>query len=98
MWFLVHCYEDQGKHDDALSTCGELLQLVHGFGGEGLGQKHKMWQLLLEKKKHLLSVKESQEITPVAGTVGDAYKLPPDLPKDPSLNIPPKRIITHFTY
>lgn len=58
MWFLVHCYEDEGKIDDAVSMCEELAELIRDFGGEGLGQQHKLWQYVGEKKEELLSLKD----------------------------------------
>ncbi|KXG49652.1 Tetratricopeptide-like helical [Penicillium griseofulvum] len=58
MWFLVHCYEDQGKIKDALNMCEDVIQIVSNFGGEGLGQQHKLWQSLKEKKQELLNLKE----------------------------------------
>ncbi|KAL3450886.1 hypothetical protein BJX65DRAFT_322376 [Aspergillus insuetus] len=42
MWFLVHCYEDQGKISEALEMGEEVAQLVVNFGGKGLGRQHKL--------------------------------------------------------
>ncbi|KAL2699846.1 hypothetical protein AAEP93_009821 [Penicillium crustosum] len=70
MWFLVHCYEDQGKFADALNMCNDLIEIVSNFGGEGLGQQHKLWQSLNEKKQELLKLKERDHNDDVADGAG----------------------------
>ena len=98
MWFLVHCYEDQGKLDAALDICEDLLRLVHDFGGEGLGQKHKFWQLLLEKRDYLLHIRGGEDTISVVDAVDDVSELPPGLLQDSPAVIPPKMVIKNFTY
>ncbi|KAM3442054.1 hypothetical protein NHJ13734_002553 [Beauveria thailandica] len=44
MWFLVHCYEDQGRIVKALELCEQLHELLRGFGGDTLAQQHKLWK------------------------------------------------------
>ena len=96
MWFLVHCYEDQHKIDDALSSCEELIQAVRAFGGEGLGEKHRMWPLLLEKKQELILKKENGLPENGCNTISEEVSSP--LGGMTPSEIPPKRVIRHFTY
>ncbi|KAK9856554.1 hypothetical protein MYU51_000259 [Penicillium brevicompactum] len=96
MWFLVHCYEDQQKIDDALSSCEELIQAVRAFGGEGLGEKHRMWPLLLEKKQELIFKKEKRLPENDCNTISEEVSL--SLGGMTPSEIPPKRVIRHFTY
>ncbi|KAK3180120.1 hypothetical protein K4F52_008521 [Lecanicillium sp. MT-2017a] len=53
MWFLAHCYEDQGKIDEALTICKQISELLQNFGGEGLGKQHKLWRYVGEKEQVL---------------------------------------------
>ncbi|KAK2861092.1 hypothetical protein FQN49_004556 [Arthroderma sp. PD_2] len=87
MWFLVHCYEDQGKIDDALNMCQDVTQLVHNFGGEGLGRKHKLCQNLKEKREELLTLKEHNAADTLPSG-SQAY----------SSAIPPKKVVKDFTF
>lgn len=96
MWFLVHCYEDQNKIDDAIGTCEELIETVRDFGGEGLGEKHRMWQPLLDKKQELTCTKESKL---PQNSSGIAFEENSARTGHPALSyIPPKRVIQFFTY
>jgi hypothetical protein len=96
MWFLVHCYEDQGRIDDSLKMCEEVIQLVHDFGGEGLGRKHKMWQNLMEKKEELLRLKECVNYSAADGEAHTLWPHPPT--HSSSSEIPPKKVVKDFTF
>jgi hypothetical protein len=94
MWFLVHCYEDQGKIEDALNMCEDVIQIVSNFGGEGLGQQHKLWQSLMEKKEELLKLKEQDRNHDIADGAGvSSSRLPTS-----SSAIPPKKVVKDFTF
>ncbi|XWX00934.1 hypothetical protein V2A60_008957 [Cordyceps javanica] len=86
MWFLVHCYEDQGRLDEALELCQQLQKLLRGFGGDTLAQQHKLWKYVEEKTQQLKQLKTQ----------------PPDQALHPpnanSYHVPPKRVIADCTY
>ncbi|TQV91394.1 tetratricopeptide repeat domain-containing protein [Cordyceps javanica] len=86
MWFLVHCYEDQGRLDEALELCEQLQKLLRGFGGDTLAQQHKLWKYVEEKTQQLKQLKTQ----------------PPDQalhpPNASSYHVPPKRVIADCTY
>ena len=94
MWFLVHCYEDQGKIEDALSMCEDVIQIVSNFGGEGLGQKHKLWQSLKEKKEELLKLKDQDRNHGIA----DGADIPSSRLPASSSAILPKKVVKDFTF
>ena len=91
MWFLVHCYEDQGKIDDASKMRGELAQITRGFGGEGLGQQHKFWTYVREKNEELLALEGRHETYSVAD---DEIRQPTNL-SSPILH---KKVVKDFTF
>ncbi|KAL3460319.1 tetratricopeptide repeat domain-containing protein [Aspergillus heterothallicus] len=92
MWFLVHCYEDQGNIDDALKMCEDVAQLVQHFGGEGQGRHHKFWGYIQEKREELLRLLDhSQKNDATEHKVGNCLSI------DHSA-IPPKRVIKGFTF
>lgn len=93
MWFLVHCYEDQGKIEDALNMTEDLIQIVSNFGGEGLGQQHKLWISLNEKKEEILKVKEEGRDHIVADSAGVSSS-----GLSTSSAIPPKKVVKDFTF
>lgn len=95
MWFLLHCYEDQGKIDEALKLCEEVSRLVHDFGGEGLGQQHKFWQYLEEKRAELLELDEQGKKYGVAGEGSVSLNR---LQTCSSPGIPPKKVVKGFTF
>ncbi|OQE24853.1 hypothetical protein PENFLA_c009G08522 [Penicillium flavigenum] len=90
MWFLVHCYEDQGKIEDALNMCEDVIQIVSNFGGEGLGQQHKLWQSLKEKKEELLKLKEQDQNHVIVDSA--------DVPSISASAMPPKKVVKDFTF
>lgn len=55
LWFLLQCYESQGKVEEAIKIGDELWEGVHTIGGEGLGAQHTFSKLLDQKREHLLS-------------------------------------------
>jgi tetratricopeptide (TPR) repeat protein len=92
MWFLVHCYEDQGNIDDALKMCEKVAQLVQHFGGEGQGRHHKFWGYVQEKKEELLRLR---------GQIQNNDATEHEAGNFSSINhsaIPPKRVIKGFTF
>ncbi|KAK2748973.1 hypothetical protein FQN57_007256 [Myotisia sp. PD_48] len=92
MWFLAHCYEDQGRIDDALKICEQLTELLRTFGGETTKKPHKLWQYVAEKKEELLGLKEQNEKYTVTG---DERNVSPigSLPQ-----IPPKKVVKDLTF
>ncbi|UNI16617.1 hypothetical protein JDV02_003040 [Purpureocillium takamizusanense] len=87
MWFLVHCYEDQGRIDDAIKICEEVIQLTRSFGGEGLGQQHKFWRHVREKSEELLRRRERHEQRLVADETNCRLALEPR-----------KKVVKNFTF
>ncbi|KAM3431252.1 hypothetical protein MY4824_007259 [Beauveria thailandica] len=57
MWFLFHCYEDQGRIVKALELCEQLHELLRGFGGDTLAQQHKLW------KRHQAEAAPREQVT-----------------------------------
>jgi hypothetical protein len=55
LWFLLQCYESQGKIEEAIKIGDELWEGVHTIGGEGLGAQHVFSKLLDKKREQLLS-------------------------------------------
>ncbi|OOQ84544.1 tetratricopeptide repeat domain-containing protein [Penicillium brasilianum] len=94
MWFLVHCFEDQGKIDDALEMCEQVTLLVQEFGGEGLGQKHKFWQYLKEKRAELRNTKQNQ----THDVDGSEAHLSTNSTRNASSAIAPKKLVKGFTF
>lgn len=95
MWFQVHCLEDQGEIGEALEMCDNVTRLVQDFGGQGLGQKHKFWQYLKEKKLELQNLRNQTE---VSSTHGHQCLLSGYERIERSPAIPPKRIVKGFTF
>ncbi|KAL4943875.1 hypothetical protein BDV06DRAFT_220835 [Aspergillus oleicola] len=90
MWFLVHCREDQGQISEALKICQELVELIRDFGGEGLGQQHKFWGYVNEKKEELLKLGEQERERmkncsgAIVATTASASASPPSTPATPA--------------
>lgn len=91
MWFLAHCYEDQGKIDDALEICEELMELLRNFGGDDLAMQHKLWEYVGEKKEELQSLKQRQ------GTYAAVDKETVS-PMGYRFSVPPKKVVKDLTY
>jgi tetratricopeptide (TPR) repeat protein len=87
MWFLVHCYEDQGKISEALQMGEKVTQLVANFGGKGLGRQHKLWGYVQEKNEQLLKLKKQGGRCMVAALAGDEERTPP-----------PKKVVKGLTF
>lgn len=92
MWFLVYCYEDQGRIDDAIVLCGQLHDLLRNFGGETLGQQHKLWKYVEEKTEQLKCLKIQR-----GQSAGAVYEALAAEPSSASL-VPPKKVIPDLTY
>ncbi|KAL2135287.1 hypothetical protein VTI74DRAFT_9167 [Chaetomium olivicolor] len=46
LWYLVGCLERQGKFQEALDICEDLVKSLAEIGGNGLGTKHKFATML----------------------------------------------------
>lgn len=57
LWFLLKCYQLQGKIEEAIIISDELWEAVHSIGGEGLGPQHIFAKLLAEKREELLAAR-----------------------------------------
>jgi tetratricopeptide (TPR) repeat protein len=55
LWFLLQCYEEQGKVKEAIKIGDELWEAVHTIGGAGLGAQHMFSKMLDAKREQLLS-------------------------------------------
>jgi tetratricopeptide (TPR) repeat protein len=68
LWFLLRCYQAQGKIEKAIQIGDELWEGVCTIGGEGLGTQHVFAKLLAEKREELLAVRQdsSAEFIPAA--------------------------------
>jgi tetratricopeptide (TPR) repeat protein len=53
LWFLLKCYQLQGKIEDAIRIGNELSEGVRTIGGEGLGKQHIFARLLADKQQEL---------------------------------------------
>lgn len=53
LWFLLQCYQLQGKIEDAIRIGNELSEGVRNIGGEGLGEQHVFAKLLSNKQQEL---------------------------------------------
>jgi len=58
LWFLLKCYQSQGKIEQAIQISDELWKGVNTIGGEGLGQQHVFAKLLEEKREELLALRQ----------------------------------------
>ncbi len=92
MWFLVHCYEDQGRIDAALELCAQLQELLRGFGRETLAQQHKFWRYVEEKMQELKRLETEREMS------GRAVDPALTVPVASSCDVPPKKVIADCTY
>jgi tetratricopeptide (TPR) repeat protein len=54
LWFLLECYQSQGKIEEAIQIGDELWEAVHTIGGEGLGAQHVFSKHLNKKREQLL--------------------------------------------
>lgn len=74
LWFLIECYQIQGKIEEAIQTADELWEAVHTIGGEGLGAQHVFAVTLARKREELLNlirvsdVKMAQEVNTFPST------------------------------
>jgi tetratricopeptide (TPR) repeat protein len=55
LWFLLLCYQLQGKIEDAIRIGDELFEAVREIGGERLGEQHVFAQMLEDKREELLA-------------------------------------------
>jgi tetratricopeptide (TPR) repeat protein len=53
LWFLLKCYQLQGKIEYAIRIGNELSEGVRTIGGEGLGKQHIFARLLADKQQEL---------------------------------------------
>jgi hypothetical protein len=54
LWFLMDCYQSQGKIEEAIRIGDELWEGVHTLGGERLGAQHAISKILDKKREQLL--------------------------------------------
>jgi tetratricopeptide (TPR) repeat protein len=54
LWFLLECYQSQGKIEEAIQIGDELWEAAHTIGGEGLGAQHVFSKHLNKKREQLL--------------------------------------------
>ncbi|MCJ1311555.1 hypothetical protein MMC25_005228 [Agyrium rufum] len=62
LWFLIECYEVQGKVDDALVTIDELERVLSTIGGQGLGKLHPIAQRSAAKRAALHRVQQGAPV------------------------------------
>lgn len=53
LWYMIQCYELQGKVDDALAKIDELEGAIATIGGEGLGKLHPLAEKVASKRVEL---------------------------------------------
>ncbi|PMB73412.1 Kinesin light chain [Beauveria bassiana] len=92
MWFLVHCYEDQGRIAKALELCEQLHEILRGFGGDTLAQQHKLWKYVEEKTEML------RRLTAGLDMSGDGADEALTSPTTRPCLIPAKKVIADCTY
>ena len=49
LWFLSGCLEVQGKYQEALEVCMDMVMALQQIGGKGRGVKHKFTTTVLAK-------------------------------------------------
>ncbi|KAH8884048.1 hypothetical protein GQ53DRAFT_662534, partial [Thozetella sp. PMI_491] len=54
-WYLALCYQRQGKFQDALDTCANVLDALKEIG-QGKGMNHKMFSMVGEKIEELTAI------------------------------------------
>jgi len=62
LWFMLKCYQSQGKIEKAIQIGDELWEGVHTIGGEGLGPQHIFAKLLEAKREDLLAVRRDSAV------------------------------------
>ena len=64
LWTLVECYQKQGKTDQSLATCNELLEAVRTIrqGEKQTEISSTFWQIVLAKRTELVTTQGSQII------------------------------------
>jgi tetratricopeptide (TPR) repeat protein len=90
LWFLLKCYQSQGKIEEAILIGDELWEAVQTIGGEGLGTQHLFYKHLAEKREELLAVKQGSNAEfipapydPVSPGSGSAGASSPGSPGSP---------------
>lgn len=64
LFYLLRCNQKQGKIEDAMRVCEELVEAVSTIGGQGLGLLHPFAKQLQEKREELKGLLESSIVTP----------------------------------
>jgi hypothetical protein len=64
LWFLLNCYQLQGKIEDSICTCDGLVKSVNAIGGRGLGKGHAFAKQLAAKRDELEELRESSKERP----------------------------------
>ncbi|KAK4184533.1 hypothetical protein QBC35DRAFT_525464 [Podospora australis] len=53
LWLCANCFDKQGKFEEALSMCHDILKGLATIGGNGLGMRHKMLGKIQAKAQEL---------------------------------------------
>jgi len=59
LWYLLNCYQLQGKIEHAIRTCDDLVECVNTIGGQGYGKSHVFAKRLAAKRDELEELRES---------------------------------------
>ncbi|OCL06656.1 tetratricopeptide repeat domain-containing protein [Glonium stellatum] len=96
LWFLLKCYQLQGKIEEAIRTGDELWEAVHSIGKEGLGSQHAFTRILAEKREELLAARQR----PSAGSAPASYDpfSPGNTPRPCSSHSSPGSIAKSLTF
>lgn len=81
LWFLLKCYQLQGKIEDAIRIGIELSEGVSMIGGEGLGKQHVFAKMLADKHEELLVAQR-------ASVAELAEEITAEITADPSITVP----------
>jgi len=68
MYYLLQCYQLQGKIEDAIRICDELSEGVRTIGGQGLGTVHPFAKRLQDKRNELEAARSKSTVDLVASS------------------------------
>jgi tetratricopeptide (TPR) repeat protein len=65
MYYLLKCYQLQGKTEDAIGICDELFESISKIGGQGLGLVHPFAKRLSNTRRELQASRDASAVEPL---------------------------------
>jgi hypothetical protein len=65
MYYLLKCYQLQGKTEDAIRICDELFESISKIGGQGLGLVHPFAKRLSNTRRELQAARDASAVEPL---------------------------------